>query len=170
MGATRTFVGTVLTLALVFGGVVAAWADNVSDGDAAFQNGEYSKAVKLLLPLARQGNAVAQRDVGLMYFDGDGLARDSRKAVKWFSLSARQGQIGAQVNLGIAYATGEGVLRNPAQAYVWFNAAASQRIGKSVAARFRDHMATELSTDQLQNAQSIAARCQATSYSDCSME
>jgi TPR repeat protein len=170
MGATRTLVGTVLTLALVFCLAAAAWADDVSDGDAAFHNGEYSKAVKLLLPLARQGDAVAQRDVGLMYFGGDGLARDSREAVKWFSLSASQGQIGAQVNLGIAYATGEGVQRNPVQAYVWFNAAASQRTGKSVAARFRDHIATELSPDQLQRAESIATRCRATSYSDCSME
>jgi TPR repeat protein len=169
VGATRTLVGTVLALALVFGRA-AAWADDVSDGDAAFHNGEYSKAVKLLLPLARHGDAVAQRDVGLMYFGGNGLAHDSREAVKWFSLSARQGQIGAQVNLGIAYATGEGVQRDPVQAYVWFNAAASQRIGNSVAAKFRDHMATELSPDQLQGAESIAARCQATSYSDCSME
>jgi TPR repeat protein len=170
MGATGTLAGTVLTLALVFGRAAAAWADNVSDGDAAFHNGEYSKAVKLLLPLARRGNAVAQRDVGLMYFDGDGLARDCHEAVKWFSLSARQGQIGAQVNLGIAYATGEGVQRNLVQAYVWFNAAASQRVGISVAARFRDHMATELSSDQLLRAESIAAQCRATGYSDCSME
>jgi TPR repeat protein len=170
MGATRTLVGAVLTLALVFGRAVAAWADDVSDGDAAFHNGEYTKAVKLLWPLAQQGNAVAQRDVGLMYFGGNGLAHDSREAVKWFFMSARQGQIGAQVNLGIAYATGEGVQQSPVQAYVWFNAAASQRIGNSLAARFRDQMAAELSPDQLQGAESVAARCRATSYSDCSME
>jgi TPR repeat protein len=113
---------------------------------------------------------VAQRDIGLMYFGGNGFAHDSREAVKWFSLSARQGQIGAQVNLGIACATGEGTQRNPAQAYVWFNAAASQRTGNSVASKFRDHIATQLSPDQLQKAESIANRCRATNYRDCSVD
>jgi len=102
---------------------------------------------------------VAERDTGTMYFGCSGIAPDSHEAVKWFVLSAKQGQIGAQVNLGIAYATGEGVQRNPVQACVWFAAAASQRTGKTVAAKFRDHIATKLSQDQLKKAQSMAIRC-----------
>lgn len=170
MGANRTLAGTILTVVLGFGGPAAAWADDLSDGDAALQNGEYPKAIKILLPLAEQGKAVAQRDVGLMYFDGNGFAHDPREAAKWFSLSAKQGQIGAQVDFAIAYTTGEGVQQNLVQAYVWFSAAASQGVGKTVAARFRDHIATELLPDQLQMAESIAAQCRATLYSDCSTE
>ena len=153
-----------------FGGPVAARADTASDGDAAFHNGNYAKAKNLLLPLARWGNAVAERDIGLMYFDGNGLARDGHEAVKWFLLSARQGQIGAQMNLGVAYAVGEGIERNLTQAYLWFSAAASQRVGRSVAAIFRDHVAAELKPDQLQGAQGAAARCPATRYRDCGVE
>jgi uncharacterized protein len=166
----KAFVGSILTGVVLFGGPIAVWADNVSDGDAAFHNGDYAKAKKLLMPLAQKGNAVAERDIGAMYFGGNGMAHDGREAVKWFALSARQGQIAAQVNLGIAYATGEGVQRNLIQAYVWFAAAASQRPGKTVGAKYRDHIATELSPDQLQKAQGMAARCQATNYADCSAE
>ncbi len=166
----EAFVGNFLAGVLLFGGTIAAWADNVSDGDAAFHNGDYANARKMLMPLAQKGNAVAQRDIGTMYFAGNGFTRDSREAVKWFLMSARQGQIGAQVNLGIAYVTGDGVQRNLIQAYVWFAAAASQRPGKTVGAKYRDHIATELPPDQLQKAQVMAARCQATNYGDCSGE
>jgi hypothetical protein len=167
----RTMVGSFLAAILFFGGPAAASADTVSDGDAAFHNGDYSKAIKLLMPQARRGNAVAQRDIGIMYFGGNGFARDSREAVKWFELSARQGQIGAQVDLGIAYATGDGVQPSPVQAYVWFAAAASQRPGvKTVAARYRDHIATQLPPDQLQAAQRMAAQCQATNFGNCGPE
>jgi TPR repeat protein len=166
----KALVGSFLA-AIWFSGGPAARADDVSDGDAAYHNGDYSKAKKLLLPQAKRGNAVAERDIGMMYFSGNGFARDSRKAVRWFALSARQGQIAAQVDLGIAYATGEGIERNPVQAYVWFNAAASQRPGiKTVAAEYRDHIARKLSPDQLQMAQRMAVRCQATNYKDCGVE
>ena len=160
----------VLIAVLLFGGPIAARADGTSEGDAAFHNGDYAKAKRLLMPLAQQGNAVAERDIGLMYFGGNGFAHDSHEAVKWFLLSARHGQIGGQVNLGIAYAVGEGVERNLVQAYVWFSAAASQRVGRAVAAKYRDRVASELAPDQLQRAESIAARCRATNYRDCSAE
>ncbi len=167
----RTLVGGFLTAVWFFVGYAAACADDVSDGDAAFHNGDYSKAIKLLMPQARRGNAVAQRDVGIMHFVGNGFARDGREAVKWFKMSARQGQVGAQVDLGIAYATGDGVQPSPVQAYVWFAAAASQRPSvKTVAAKFRDHIATQLPPDQLQMAQRVAAQCQATNYGICGAE
>lgn len=166
----KAFIGNFLTAVLLIARPVAVWADDASDGDAAMRNGDYAKAKRLLMPSAEHGNAVAERDIGIMYFGGNGFARDSHKAVKWFLLSAKQGQRAAQVNLGIAYATGEGVQRNPLQAYVWFSVAASQRADESVAAQFRDHIAKELSPDQLQFAQSMAAHCQATNYGDCSEE
>ena len=155
---------------MLFGRPIAAHADDASDGDAAFHNGDYAKAKRLLMPLAKEGNAVAERDIGLMYFGGNGVAHDSHEAVRWLLLSARQGQIGGQVSLGIAYAVGEGVEQNLPQAYVWFSAAASQRVGRTVAAKYRDHVAAELPPDQLQRAQGMAARCKATNYRDCSVE
>ena len=167
----KALVGSFLAAVWIFGSSPAVQADQVSDGDAAYHNGDYSKAKKLLMPQARRGNAVAERDIGIMYFGGYGFVRNSREAVKWFALSARQGQIAAQVDLGIAYATGEGVQPNPVQAYVWFSAAASQRPGaKTVAAQYRDQIAAKLSPDQLQSAQRVATRCQATNYRDCGAE
>jgi len=51
----KAFAGSFLTVALLVEGPVAAWADDVSDGDAAFHNGHYAKAIKLLMPLAKKG-------------------------------------------------------------------------------------------------------------------
>ena len=168
---SNALVGTILAAVWFLGGLSAVRADQVSDGDAAYHNGDYSRAKKLLMPQARRGNAVAERDIGIMYFGGDGFVRNSREAVKWFALSAMHGQIAAQVDLGIAYATGESIRPNPVQAYVWFSAAASQRPrAKTVAAQYRDHIAAKLSPDQLQLAQHVAAHCQATNYEDCSAE
>ena len=167
----RALVSGFLTAFLFLGELAAARADDVSQGDAPFQNGDYSKAIKLLMPQARRGNAVAERDIRIMHFGGNGFARDSREAVKWFELSAKRGQIGAQVDLGIAYATGKAVQPSSVQAYVWFAAAASQRpTVKTIAAKYRDRIATQLPPDLLQMAQRMAAQFQATHYGDCGAE
>jgi TPR repeat protein len=167
----NVLVGGFLAAVWYLGWPIGAPADQVSEGDSAYYNGDYSKAKKILMPQARRGNSVAQRDIGNMYFDGVGFVRNSREAVKWFTLSARQGQLAAQVDLGIAYATGEGVRPSSLQAYVWFSAAASQQPGvKTVAAHYREYVALKLSPDQLQLAQGAATRCQATNYEDCSAE
>ena len=166
----RTIASGLLIVLSFFGGAISAWAGDVDDGDTAFHNGDYVGAIKLLMPLAQQGNAVAELDIGLMYYTGRGMAQDRREATKWFLLSAKQGQVGAQVDLGIAYATGDGVQRSPVQAYVWFGAAALQQSADNPAARYRDHVATELSPDQLQRAKNMAMKCHATNYEACGEE
>lgn len=40
---------------------------------------------------AEQGNAKAQCDLGLMYFDGKGVPQNFFLAYAWFNLSAKQG-------------------------------------------------------------------------------
>ena len=51
-------------------------ADNLRTGVAAFEAGNYPKAVKLLKPLADIGNPEAQVNIGFMYEEGRGLPQD----------------------------------------------------------------------------------------------
>jgi hypothetical protein len=47
--------------------------------------------LKLLLPLAQDGNVRAQRMLGYMYSNGQGVERDEVAASRWYCLSVRSG-------------------------------------------------------------------------------
>lgn len=76
-----------------------AFAD-LAAGQRAAENDDYATALKEFLPLARQGNAVAQYNLGKMYLQGRGVAQDYKEAVRWLRLAAEQGDMGAQADLG----------------------------------------------------------------------
>ena len=69
---------------------------------------------------AEQGDAEAQFQLGKMYANGDGVARDDAEAVKWYRKAAEQGDAGAQFVLGEMYTKGQGVPRNNTEAAKWF--------------------------------------------------
>ena len=46
------------------------------DRIAAYRRGDYPTAMGLLRPLADQGNALAQHNLGFMYLNGHGVAQD----------------------------------------------------------------------------------------------
>ena len=64
----RTLVATLIALMLFAAMPVAA--GDFGDGLAAYIVGDYQKAFRLWKPLAEQGNAGAQCNLGLMYTDG----------------------------------------------------------------------------------------------------
>ena len=67
-------------------------------------------------PLADQGDADAQYNLGLMYDYGYGVAEDDAEAARWYRLAADQGHAIAQYNLGLMYASGRGVVEDDAEA------------------------------------------------------
>jgi uncharacterized protein len=75
---------------------------------------------------AEQGEAAAQCDLGFMYIDGQGVAKDYAEAAKWLRKAAEQNNAVAQYNLGAAYAIGSGVTKDEAEALKWFRKAADQ--------------------------------------------
>ncbi len=101
-------------------------ADALQDGRAAIGAGEYEKALRLLIPLAKQGNTVAQNAIGVLYLNGWGVNRDYAKALKWFRESAQQGEARGQFNLGGLYDAGQGVDRNYELAAKWYRKSAEQ--------------------------------------------
>ena len=82
--------------------------------------------LKSLLDLAKQGDAKAQFELGLLYENGSGGSKDHVQAVYWYRQSANQGFAEAQHSLGIMYYWGYGVPTNDALAVQWWLRAARQ--------------------------------------------
>jgi uncharacterized protein len=58
---------------MVAGGAVAS---PLEDADRAYYAGDYATALRILRPLAEQGEAEAQGKLGFMYANGQGLPQD----------------------------------------------------------------------------------------------
>src|SRR5262249_37532339 len=77
-------------------------------------------------PLAEQGFATAQNNLGVAYVNGQGVPRNYVEAAKWFRLAADQDDAIAQYNLGLLIAGGLGVWPDLTEAAKWFRLAADQ--------------------------------------------
>lgn len=75
---------------------------------------------------AEQGQVFAQFNLGMMYFNGQGVAKDYSQAVAWSRLAAEQGHVQAQYFLGWMYTNGLGVVQDDWQALSWIRKAAEQ--------------------------------------------
>jgi len=80
---------------------------------------------------AKQGDAGAQSNLGLMYANGRGVVKNEVEAVKWFRKAADQGYAEAQFSLGVMYNIGQGVVKNEAEAVKWYRKAADQGHAKA---------------------------------------
>lgn len=107
------------------------WASDFNDGLAAYKRGDHTMALRIWKPLANQGDRAAQYNLGLLYEDGKGLARDSEAALTWYRKSAAQSFPMAQHNLGRLYYMGEGVPEDYARAIKHFLPAAEQGVAFS---------------------------------------
>ncbi|MEX4148360.1 sel1 repeat family protein [Haemophilus influenzae] len=130
MKLTKTLLTTALFGASVFSFQSTAWADTLEQqfqqGLTAYEQSNYQTAFKLWLPMAEQGYAKAQFNLGVMYAKGQGVKQDDFEAVKWFRKAAEQGYANAQAYLGLAYTEGRGVRQDYTEAVKWFRKAAEQ--------------------------------------------
>ena len=92
------------------------------NGDLA----RFEESTKELRQLAQGGDASAQNELGLLYYEGKGVPQNHRKAKEWFDKAVEQGHAGAQVNLGTLYLRGEGAPQSSQMALFWFSRAAGQ--------------------------------------------
>src|SRR5256885_3277697 len=99
-------------IALLLGCGAAYAATAYEQAFAAYQKGDYPLALKLLKPLADQGNVNAQYNVGVMYDNALGVKTDYAEAAKWFQKAAAQGNMYAEVDLGKLYEYGRGVQKD----------------------------------------------------------
>lgn len=75
---------------------------------------------------AARGMAEAQLELGRMYLQGDGVARDADRAVHWIRRAADQGLADAQVRMGWLHDEGIGLRADAMQAAAWYRRAAEQ--------------------------------------------
>ena len=117
----RTLAATLLCLMLA----TPAWA-GYNEGMDAHKRGDYATVLREFRPPADQGDANAQLQRGLMYYDGQSVPKDDAKALTWFRKAAEQGHPDAQLLVGSMYAEGLGVPMDDAKAVTWFWKAAEQ--------------------------------------------
>ena len=115
--------------------------------------------------MIEQGMSEAQLNLGVMYYDGDGVSEDYEAALRWLSLAAGQRNDSAQVGLGVMYEFGYGVPQNDVYAYMWYDIAAES--GSEDAQEYRDEVAERLSSGDLSNALRLARECVNQDYKGC---
>ena len=130
MKLTKTLLTSALLATSIFSFQSTAWADTPEQQFQqvveSYNKRDYQTAFKLLLPLAEQGNATAQYNLGQMYRRGEGVKQDDAEAVKWYRKAAEQGNIDAQNAMGEVYLSGIGGKQNDAEAVKWYRKAAEQ--------------------------------------------
>lgn len=154
-----------LTIAVFLGNAGVSWSADFQTGLAAYKRFDYATALREWTPLADQGHAGAQRSLGEMYRQGNGVRQDDRTAVWLFRLAAEQGDVIAQIKLGEMYADGNGVTRDYVYAYLWTSIAASSL--DRTAIEIRDKVAGRLSQSQLEQAQELIRECTRKVYKGC---
>lgn len=122
LSCTLTLVTAVTLLPLSF---AAAANDRLQQGIDAYLNADYGKAFAILSPLATPSNPQLQNLVGLMFYEGRGVATNAAVAHLLFHEAAAAGVRDAGRNLGILHSIGApGIAVDYAEARKWFNAAA----------------------------------------------
>ncbi len=147
-----------LCAGVILGLTAPAWA-GFDEGLAAYNRGDYATALREWRPLAEQGDAAAQYNLGLMYGKGQGVTQDYAKALQWYRKAAEQGHAKAQYNLGFMYDKGKGVLQDYVQAHMWYNLAVSKlppgRL-RDKGVKARDAVAKRMTPAQKSEAQKLA--------------
>jgi len=138
---------------------------NYQAGVNASLAGNYGAALAEWAPLAEQGDATPQFQLGWLYEKGLGVAKNAPAAVKWYRQAAEQGYAFAQSALGRMYEAGRGVARDPARAHMWFSLAAAS--WDQDAGQYRDRVAGGMTPAQLATAGKMAGACIAKRFTGC---
>ncbi|MEI8385180.1 MAG: tetratricopeptide repeat protein [Nitrosomonadaceae bacterium] len=145
--------------------VGAARAEHFEDANAAYERGDYPQALKRYKPLALQGFANAQNNLGEMYGSGKGVKQDYKEALKWYRLASEQGHSEAQNHLGLMYYKGEGVLKDYVRAHMWLSLSADA--GYQEAAKGRDTLTELMTAQQVAESERLAEKCKARQFKKC---
>lgn len=97
-------------------------ADYEAGVNAAF-NGDFETALHEFTVAAEEGLDLAQYNLGILYYTGQGVERDLDLAFRWTEAAALQGHVAAQFNLGSLYFAGDGIEANPEKAVEMFRLA-----------------------------------------------
>jgi DNA repair exonuclease SbcCD ATPase subunit len=92
----------------------------LDEGVMAYKRSQYSDALRILTPLANEGNPIAQYIIATLYREGRGVLSNNALALKWMRKAASQGNTEAQVDLARMYSNGIDGKQDPFLAYTWY--------------------------------------------------
>ena len=75
--------------------------------------------------------ADAQYNLGVHYYNGEGVTKNDNEAVKWCRKAAEQGLAEAQYNLALYYINSKDTTKDDAEAVKWLRKAAEQGDSKA---------------------------------------
>jgi TPR repeat protein len=101
-------------------------ASDLKTAQLALDNRNYDTAFNSFNELAVQGDATAQYQLGLLYYQGLGVEQNYGEASHWYRQAGEQGNADAQYSLGNMFLMGEGVSQDDSLAISWYEKAADQ--------------------------------------------
>jgi TPR repeat protein len=104
----------------------SAETDELAASRKLHDSGDYDAAYDSYYQLGSQGDAEAQYQLGLLYYQGLGIRQDYSEAANWYRRSGEQGNPDAQYSFGNMFLMGEGVSQNDSRAISWYEKAAAQ--------------------------------------------
>ena len=122
--------------------------------DDSYETAIYAEARSEWEPLAEQGDATAQKNLGMMHYLGQGVAQDFSQAFEWLGKAASQGEDVAQLTLGVMYGEGQGVPQNKVEALKWLTL--SQAQGNISADKRLKDLIGEMNREQIAEGKDLA--------------
>lgn len=104
--------------------VAAATPPPTATCASAFGAKNWSTAIGSCTRDAQTGDVNAERSLGVMYLQGNGVTRDPAQAFTWFKKAADGGNRDAAYQLASMYEAGRGVPRDVTQSTAWYRKAA----------------------------------------------
>ncbi len=99
--------------------------DKIEYTNGLYDSKKYKKALSIYYKNrdSELFSAVAQNNLGNIYFKGLGIKKNEEEGIKWYRAAAARGNKNAQYNLGYAYYFGYGVSQDFEKAREWFKKA-----------------------------------------------
>lgn len=100
-------------------------------GRIAAAQKDYERARQLYEKAATDGEAGSMNNLGILFLNGQGVAKDLAEARDWYQRAAAAGSAAAMANLGRLYAGGIGVAKDYTEALAWYrkSVAADNAVG-----------------------------------------
>ena len=144
-----------------------ALADYEDGVEAAF-SGDYDTAFKEFTIAAEEGLSLAQYNLGILYFTGQGVDQDFDEAFEWTKRAAEQGHLNAQFNLGSLYLDGQGTQVSVLEGVNWFTQAAKNGHANSAYTLAKMHQEGDFVDSDLVLAHAWAAQSEINEHPEAS--
>ena len=144
-----------------------ALADYEDGVEAAF-SGDYDTAFKEFTIAAEEGLSLAQYNLGILYFTGQGVEQDFDEAFEWTKRAAEQGHLNAQFNLGSLYLDGQGTQVSVLEGVNWFTQAAKNGHANSAYTLAKMHQEGDFVDSDLVLAHAWAAQSEINEHPEAS--